>query len=282
VKSTKQKKEGATKRKKKQRKEGKRSERKIKKNSQVLINFLCLSVFSKETSQNSHSANPDNLGRHSGLSRTVSFSCSSMAALSLGSQILSNSGSRVDGLRLFDDETILDELSNVLSCSQARGTEPGQRPKKRGGEWGKGIEKKNAERSQKSRKKIIGTRVGHRNLIHFVGVEPDLLSSAFHNAGSESFLEPQRNHGRSCCSPKESKKKKDQSTSKLSAAKHVIVGARKKMNPKQNFPVVDLGGKKKRKKQQTTNRNHNHNNTQNARVTPLRGDGAAISLPTRV
>jgi hypothetical protein len=77
--------------------------------------LLGLSIFSKESSEDSLSPHPLDLDWHSSVSGTLSLSVTSMSSLSLGFVHSLDSGSRVHGNGSLHDESVLIEFSNVLS-----------------------------------------------------------------------------------------------------------------------------------------------------------------------
>ncbi len=80
----------------------------------MLVNFLGLSVFPEESSEDPHSVHPDDLFRETRICSTVPFTKPTVSTLSLGFQELSRSCSAVNNLGFLDDETIFYELSDVL------------------------------------------------------------------------------------------------------------------------------------------------------------------------
>jgi hypothetical protein len=77
--------------------------------------LLGLSILSEESSEDSLSSHPLDLNWHSSVSGTSSLTVTLMSALSLGLMHSLDSGSRVHSNLSLNDETILIELSNVLS-----------------------------------------------------------------------------------------------------------------------------------------------------------------------
>jgi hypothetical protein len=76
--------------------------------SQEFIDLLLGTIFLEHSSQNSHSADPQDLGGHSGFLSTLSFTETHVSSLSLGLSSGSNAGTRVNLVRLADDQTVLD------------------------------------------------------------------------------------------------------------------------------------------------------------------------------
>jgi hypothetical protein len=87
---------------------------------QVLIDLTGFSVLGKETTEDTHTTHPDDLAGHTGVGGTLSLTVTHVATETLGSGTLTNTEARVGDLGLADDETVLDELTNVgtflLSC----------------------------------------------------------------------------------------------------------------------------------------------------------------------
>ena len=69
---------------------------------QVLVDLSTLSVLPQESSENTHSSEPLNLGGHSGLGGTSSLTGTGVSTESLGGVVLPRSGSGVDGGGLDD------------------------------------------------------------------------------------------------------------------------------------------------------------------------------------
>lgn len=68
------------------------------------------------TPQDTHAAHPDDLHGHTGLGGTVALTLASVATFALGLQPAVHARTRVDSLRLADDQTILDQLAHALAC----------------------------------------------------------------------------------------------------------------------------------------------------------------------
>jgi hypothetical protein len=80
---------------------------------QVLIDLTGFSVLGKETTEDTHTTHPDDLAGHTGVGGTLSLTVTHVATETLGSGTLTNTEARVGDLGLADDETVLDELTNV-------------------------------------------------------------------------------------------------------------------------------------------------------------------------
>lgn len=83
---------------------------------QVLVDLLLLAVLAEQTTQNAHAANPHHLGGETGLTGTLALTSASVATLALLGQTLVGAETRVDSVRLADDEAVLHQLADVLAC----------------------------------------------------------------------------------------------------------------------------------------------------------------------
>ena len=81
-----------------------------------LGDLLGLSILPEESSEDSLSTHPLDLDWESGVGGTVSLTHAVMVSSSLGLVSSSNSGSRVNLDLSLHDKSVLDELSDVLSC----------------------------------------------------------------------------------------------------------------------------------------------------------------------
>lgn len=88
----------------------------MKKKLHIFGDLLGVSVFSEESSENSLSSHPENLGGHSGVFGTLSLTVAGVSASSSGLVETLHSGVGVHVDLSSHDETILEELSDVLSC----------------------------------------------------------------------------------------------------------------------------------------------------------------------
>ena len=79
------------------------------------VDLLGGSVLSEESSEDSLSPDPEDLGGHSSLSGTLSLSEPGVSSEPLGFSVSSGSGSGVDNSLLLHDKTILDQLSYGVS-----------------------------------------------------------------------------------------------------------------------------------------------------------------------
>jgi hypothetical protein len=80
----------------------------------VPVDLFGLSVAPKQTTQNSHALHPEELLGHTGVLGTLPLTVAGVTALPSGFRILANAGSGVNSDRLLDDETVADELADVL------------------------------------------------------------------------------------------------------------------------------------------------------------------------
>jgi hypothetical protein len=76
----------------------------------VLVDLSSLPVLPQEPPEDPHSAQPHDLGGHTGLSSTLPLSGTGVPSLPLGGVHVPNPGPRVDDGGLDDDVSILQEL----------------------------------------------------------------------------------------------------------------------------------------------------------------------------
>lgn len=119
---------------------------------QSTVDFFGLTILSQQSSEDSLSADPQDLGRHSAFASTSAFTRASVVTFALGFEMESGSCSGVYFLFALHDKAVLDEFTNEHS------------------------------------------RVCLSNLLDFVGVHPDSLSSTLQNLGSKSLLTLQTYH----------------------------------------------------------------------------------------
>ena len=81
----------------------------------VTVDLAGLTVLAQETTENTLTTHPDDGGGHTGLGGTLTLTGTGVTTSTLGSELLAVTEKRVHGLGLLDDETILDELANVLA-----------------------------------------------------------------------------------------------------------------------------------------------------------------------
>ena len=81
---------------------------------EVSVDLLVLSVLLQQPPQDSHTPHPQLLDGHTGVGGTLSLSGSGVTALSASEGVLTRASARMDGLRLFNDQTVLDQTTDVL------------------------------------------------------------------------------------------------------------------------------------------------------------------------
>ena len=83
--------------------------------SQMLINLLGLPVALEESPQHPHTAHPDDLLGHTSISSTLPLTSASVTTFPASNGILATTGTGVHSNRFPDDQTILDQLTDILS-----------------------------------------------------------------------------------------------------------------------------------------------------------------------
>ena len=83
----------------------------------LAINLLLLSVSAEQATENAETAHPEDLLGHTGVSGSLSLTGALMATLALGFGPLLASGARVRCDVLSHDQSVLDQLPNVLACN---------------------------------------------------------------------------------------------------------------------------------------------------------------------
>ena len=81
----------------------------------VSVDLLAVSVLLEQSTENTSSADGEDLARHTGLTSTLSVTSALMATLALLSLVSLNTGARVHGDLASNDKTILEEFSDVLT-----------------------------------------------------------------------------------------------------------------------------------------------------------------------
>lgn len=81
----------------------------------MLVDFARFSVFSQQSSQDTHSAHPEDRGGHTGISSTTTFTVTIVTTFTFSSQFFTNTEARVDGFGFTNDETVFDQFTDVLS-----------------------------------------------------------------------------------------------------------------------------------------------------------------------
>ncbi|RUS33022.1 LOW QUALITY PROTEIN: hypothetical protein BC938DRAFT_473475 [Jimgerdemannia flammicorona] len=81
----------------------------------LLVDLARLAVLPKQPPQDTHTPHPEDLAGHTGISGTMAFTGASVTTDTLGGELHTNAEVRVNGGGLADNQTILDELTNVLA-----------------------------------------------------------------------------------------------------------------------------------------------------------------------
>jgi hypothetical protein len=80
---------------------------------QVLIDLTSFSVLGQETTEDTHTTHPDNLAGHTGVGSTLSLTVTHVTTVTLSSSTFENTETRLSDFGLTNDQTILDELTDV-------------------------------------------------------------------------------------------------------------------------------------------------------------------------
>jgi hypothetical protein len=80
----------------------------------MLVDLLGLSVLFEEAPQHTHPVYPKGLGGHARIRRTLSLADAAVPALATRLSVLAHARPRVHRHRLLDDQTVLDQLPDVL------------------------------------------------------------------------------------------------------------------------------------------------------------------------
>ena len=83
----------------------------------VLVDLLGVSVLLEESTENASSAHSEHLDGHTSLTGSLSVTSALMTAFALLGLVSLDTGAGVHGHLASHDETILEELSDVLACS---------------------------------------------------------------------------------------------------------------------------------------------------------------------
>jgi len=86
----------------------------------LAVDFLLVSIPSEKSTEDTKASHPQDLLGHTGVLGTLSLTVTLMATLALGLGPLLAAGTRVGGDVLSHDQSVLDELSNVLACNISR------------------------------------------------------------------------------------------------------------------------------------------------------------------
>jgi len=79
------------------------------------IDLLVFAVLLEQSPQDSHTPHPQLLDRHSGVGSSLALAGTRVTALSASEGIFPRARARVNRLRLLDDQTVLDQPTDVLS-----------------------------------------------------------------------------------------------------------------------------------------------------------------------
>lgn len=80
----------------------------------MTVDLAFLTVLAEQAPENSLPPHPENLGRHTGLSTTLSLTGTSVSSLCLCQVVLAGTDTRVNNLGLDNDVAILAETTDVL------------------------------------------------------------------------------------------------------------------------------------------------------------------------
>ena len=89
---------------------------------QVFVDFLCSSVLLQQSPEDTHTTNPEDLDRHTGISCTLSLTSAAVTTLPTGDVIFTAASPGVNCYWLADNETILGQFSDVLTWKQQEHT----------------------------------------------------------------------------------------------------------------------------------------------------------------
>ena len=81
----------------------------------LAVNLLLVTIPTEKATKDTKAAHPDDLLRHTSIPSTLSLTLALMATLALGLSPLLAAGAGVGGHVLSHDQTVLDQLSNVLT-----------------------------------------------------------------------------------------------------------------------------------------------------------------------
>ena len=81
----------------------------------MLVDLLCLAVLAQQVPEHPHAPDPQDLDRHTGVGRSLALAMAHVTALATSLGILAHAGTGVDLDGLADDQTILDQLADVLT-----------------------------------------------------------------------------------------------------------------------------------------------------------------------
>jgi len=81
----------------------------------MAVDLLVLPILLEKTPQHAHSPHPQFLDGHTRIGGTLALTRARVTALSASESVLTRASARVNGLRLLDDQTVLDQTTDVLA-----------------------------------------------------------------------------------------------------------------------------------------------------------------------
>jgi len=82
---------------------------------EMAVDLLVLSVLLQEPPQHAHPPHPQLLDGHTGVGGTLALTGAGVTALTTSQSVLARASARMNGLGLLDDQTVLDQSTDVLS-----------------------------------------------------------------------------------------------------------------------------------------------------------------------
>uniref|UniRef100_A0A1L8EGN8 Uncharacterized protein n=2 Tax=Haematobia irritans TaxID=7368 RepID=A0A1L8EGN8_HAEIR len=82
---------------------------------QVTIDFLAITVFLQQTSEDTLTLHPQEFGGHTGIGCTLALTKTTVTALATSFSVFAYTITRVYNNGLLDDQTILDQFADVLA-----------------------------------------------------------------------------------------------------------------------------------------------------------------------
>lgn len=83
---------------------------------QMTIDLLAVAVLLQQTTEHTLALHPQQLGGHTSVRCTLALTETAMATLAAGLGVLAHTIAGVNHDRLLDDQTILDQFADVLTC----------------------------------------------------------------------------------------------------------------------------------------------------------------------
>lgn len=83
---------------------------------QVPVDLLRVPVLLQQTTQHSHALHPQELDGHTGIGRTLALAEATVTSLAARLSVLAHTVPGVDHDGLLDDQTVLDQFADVLTC----------------------------------------------------------------------------------------------------------------------------------------------------------------------